>query len=555
LNDLIVKNNDFFGGSIGLYLDGPSKFVIDRNIFGREGPGKGMDHGIMTINAGSEFNFAQCNKFVEVCYPIEASGENSGFSFLGNEFNGAITDVIVSGTNTNPGTVRFQQGNDDDTPNNCFGSGIDIETIGVTEWFQYFIPDNSNAPTCLFPDIDGNNYTVSEGFSDLDICGQVEFIPKPPFSFSDLESARKEIDRLEEILSVNSKDQSALSILNKWNEIKDVELRWLINDLVEKKKFKDAELIADTESLTTAKKLKYSIRLAEKNYNGALKMLLTIPAKDKEDIDFVTTQLIFIESMTSKIPFKLTNTQIKTLNEIKEGTTSSRGTADVLLWRYDFENYNDNLKNILTPYTCGPGLTECEISNENFEAGVTPPFGNKVFAGATWSTTTCEEVSINFDFGDGTTYTQTSSSGIMSQSHIYEFCGEYEVCLEIVQFCPRENCSMTYCDLVTIQNDFCITPENILKKSKSSKQFNIGNFPNPFNQETTISFHLDTKQEVSLSIYDLQGKVVKQLFDRELHEAGNHSIVFKTNNLLNGTYICILKGVEFSESLKLVKIE
>jgi hypothetical protein len=50
-----------------------------------------------------------------------------------------------------------------------------------------------------------------------------------------------------------------------------------------------------------------------------------------------------------------------------------------------------------------------------------------------------------------------------------------------------------------------------------------GNYPNPFNPETTIRFHLSERQKVRLLIFDLNGKRVRALIDGEL-PSGEHTI-------------------------------
>jgi hypothetical protein len=52
-----------------------------------------------------------------------------------------------------------------------------------------------------------------------------------------------------------------------------------------------------------------------------------------------------------------------------------------------------------------------------------------------------------------------------------------------------------------------------------------GNHPNPFNPETTISFELKQRTQVSLKIYNLRGQLICSLLDDQI-DAGNHSIVW-----------------------------
>lgn len=49
------------------------------------------------------------------------------------------------------------------------------------------------------------------------------------------------------------------------------------------------------------------------------------------------------------------------------------------------------------------------------------------------------------------------------------------------------------------------------------------NYPNPFNPETTISFKLPQRQEISLQVFNMKGQLVKTLFTGE-KAAGNHHI-------------------------------
>jgi hypothetical protein len=61
--------------------------------------------------------------------------------------------------------------------------------------------------------------------------------------------------------------------------------------------------------------------------------------------------------------------------------------------------------------------------------------------------------------------------------------------------------------------------------------FNLKNYPNPFNPETTISFELSKPGDVVLNIYNLKGELVKRLINNQMSN-GKHSIVWdgKDNN-------------------------
>ncbi len=69
----------------------------------------------------------------------------------------------------------------------------------------------------------------------------------------------------------------------------------------------------------------------------------------------------------------------------------------------------------------------------------------------------------------------------------------------------------------------------------------MGNYPNPFNPTTSINFSLnENDQNVSLTVYNAKGQLVKKLLDEKL-VAGNHSIVWNGDdadgaNVSSGVY-------------------
>ena len=63
-----------------------------------------------------------------------------------------------------------------------------------------------------------------------------------------------------------------------------------------------------------------------------------------------------------------------------------------------------------------------------------------------------------------------------------------------------------------------------------------GNYPNPFNPETTIRYALPQAGNVRLAVYDLLGHEVAILVDRS-KPAGNHTVRFGAGNLPSGLYV------------------
>lgn len=63
----------------------------------------------------------------------------------------------------------------------------------------------------------------------------------------------------------------------------------------------------------------------------------------------------------------------------------------------------------------------------------------------------------------------------------------------------------------------------------------LGNYPNPFNPETTIRYALPRAGMVRLAVYDLLGREVATLVD-ELQPAGRHAARFHGDDLQSGVY-------------------
>lgn len=63
------------------------------------------------------------------------------------------------------------------------------------------------------------------------------------------------------------------------------------------------------------------------------------------------------------------------------------------------------------------------------------------------------------------------------------------------------------------------------------------NYPNPFNPSTKISFTLPEMSEVSLRVYDINGRLVSTLSDNEMYRHGSHTLSFDAGNLASGMYL------------------
>ena len=81
-----------------------------------------------------------------------------------------------------------------------------------------------------------------------------------------------------------------------------------------------------------------------------------------------------------------------------------------------------------------------------------------------------------------------------------------------------------------------------------------GNYPNPFNPNTTIRFDLASPMQTKLSVFDVLGREVAELIDAPL-AGGGHSIYFDGRDLASGVYIVHLEAGEHTLSKKMMLLK
>ena len=81
------------------------------------------------------------------------------------------------------------------------------------------------------------------------------------------------------------------------------------------------------------------------------------------------------------------------------------------------------------------------------------------------------------------------------------------------------------------------------------------NYPNPFNPTTQISFTLPQAQQVTLKVYDMLGREVATLANREMFSSGMSTLNFNASNLSSGLYIYRLTSGNVAVTRKMTLIK
>ena len=142
-----------------------------------------------------------------------------------------------------------------------------------------------------------------------------------------------------------------------------------------------------------------------------------------------------------------------------------------------------------------------------------------------------------WDFGDG------SSSDLQNPKHVYDVVGQYSVRLTVTDKGGLKSSVIEDIDIVTA--------DVLAKQSTIPKDYQLTkNYPNPFNPTTTITFMLPKISDVSLILYDIQGRVVQTIVEDRL-QAGEYKVQINGENLTSGVYVVQLNADRISRTQKI----
>jgi hypothetical protein len=80
------------------------------------------------------------------------------------------------------------------------------------------------------------------------------------------------------------------------------------------------------------------------------------------------------------------------------------------------------------------------------------------------------------------------------------------------------------------------------------------NFPNPFNQQTSIDFDISRKSKAKLNVYDPSGKLVTTLVDSDLLP-GTYRVSWDASGLASGVYYYSLIAQEYVQTKKMILVK
>ena len=101
-------------------------------------------------------------------------------------------------------------------------------------------------------------------------------------------------------------------------------------------------------------------------------------------------------------------------------------------------------------------------------------------------------------------------------------------------------------------NEASIVLTDVEEETEMPTEYSISqNYPNPFNPTTKIKFTLPETALTEIIIYDLLGRKIQTLRNKEL-EAGYHEINIDANNFPSGIYHYRIQSGDFIHTKKMI---
>ncbi len=82
----------------------------------------------------------------------------------------------------------------------------------------------------------------------------------------------------------------------------------------------------------------------------------------------------------------------------------------------------------------------------------------------------------------------------------------------------------------------------------------FSNYPNPFNPITKIKFNVPKSEIISLKIYDINGKLVEELFNNNF-SAGSYEAEWNAKNFASGIYFNKVESASFSDTKRMMLVK
>jgi len=151
------------------------------------------------------------------------------------------------------------------------------------------------------------------------------------------------------------------------------------------------------------------------------------------------------------------------------------------------------------------------------------------------------EIKVSQDSSPWINYSKIGYTALSKQLEHYKYIFKMEdatdVNARVVINCGADNDDV-YIDNISVKENL---NTDVKKRKDRAADFQLlGNFPNPFNKRTTIRYYLGQRSRINIYVYDLTGKRIMNLIDRE-QDRGYWLVDFDAAGLSSGIYFYTLE--------------
>jgi hypothetical protein len=155
---------------------------------------------------------------------------------------------------------------------------------------------------------------------------------------------------------------------------------------------------------------------------------------------------------------------------------------------------------------------------------------------------TASDFSILTDSGSVTTAQRTIPAGRLVIGTTYYWRVRATNYVGTGEYCSPYNFSTSVTNINTVSTE-------------SPKEFKLyENYPNPFNPTTTIRFSVPKSEQVTLKIYNAEGRLVSELLNNYFNP-GTYEIRWNAPHFSTGVYFYVLKSASFTDTKRMVLIK
>ncbi len=97
-------------------------------------------------------------------------------------------------------------------------------------------------------------------------------------------------------------------------------------------------------------------------------------------------------------------------------------------------------------------------------------------------------------------------------------------------------------------------PTSVQNVASPEPSGNLKVYPNPMSTKGTVEYTLAGEDNLTLTIYDIQGREVQNI-SLGKQASGQHILPINTENFSNGTYLLNVSGNNFRKTIRIVVVK